>query len=69
MPVCKNIRIEVIFVPRLEQGLNALQSFIVITAVPVSFIVAVTLLTGPIAAIKMTKAQNARQAEKALQTA
>jgi len=49
--------------------LNALQSFIVITAVPVSFIVAATLLTGPIAAIRMTKAQHARQAEKALQTA
>ncbi|MFT5879771.1 MAG: glycine betaine transporter [Moritella sp.] len=52
-----------------DGGLNALQSFIVITAVPVSFVVAATLLTGPIAAIKMTKAQNARHAEKALGTA
>ncbi|MGF1759772.1 BCCT family transporter [Photobacterium sagamiensis] len=40
-----------------DGGLNALQSFIVITAVPVSFIVAVTLITGPIAAIKMSQAQ------------
>lgn len=52
-----------------DGGLNALQSFIVITAVPVSFIIAATLITGPIAAIKMTKMQNARIAEKALQAA
>ena len=44
-----------------DGGLNALQSFIVITAVPVSLIIAVTLLTGPIAAVKMAKAQAQRQ--------
>ncbi|OEE78679.1 BCCT family transporter [Vibrio genomosp. F6] len=43
-----------------EGGLNALQSFIVITAVPVSLIIAITLITGPIAAVKMSKAQDAR---------
>lgn len=48
-----------------DGGLNALQSFIVITAVPVSFLIAITLATGPIAAIKMTQAQAALAAEKA----
>ncbi|MGF1692083.1 BCCT family transporter [Photobacterium kagoshimensis] len=42
-----------------DGGLNALQSFIVITAVPVSFLVAVTFITGPIAVVKMQAAQNA----------
>lgn len=36
-----------------DGGLNALQSFIVITAVPVSLLVAVTLITGPIAVMRM----------------
>ncbi|MGF1718236.1 BCCT family transporter [Photobacterium chitinilyticum] len=36
-----------------DGGLNALQSFIVITAVPVSLLVAVTLITGPMAVMKM----------------
>ncbi|MGF1702495.1 BCCT family transporter [Photobacterium makurazakiensis] len=38
-----------------DGGLNALQSFIVITAVPVSLLIAVTLVTGPIAAVRMKK--------------
>lgn len=38
-----------------DGGLNALQSFIVITAVPVSLLVAVTLVTGPIAVMRMKK--------------
>lgn len=49
-----------------DGGLNALQSFIVITAVPVSFLIAITLVTGPMAAIKMTHAQEALAAEKEL---
>lgn len=36
-----------------DGGLNALQSFIVITAVPVSFIIAFTLITGPMSAWRM----------------
>ncbi|MDX2320171.1 MAG: BCCT family transporter [Moritella sp.] len=52
-----------------DGGLNALQSFIVITAVPVSFLVAATLVAGPIAAMKMTEAQDALRAEEALQQA
>ncbi|MCW8327938.1 BCCT family transporter [Photobacterium sp. SDRW27] len=36
-----------------DGGLNALQSFIVITAVPVSLLVAATLITGPIAVMHM----------------
>ncbi|EAS64732.1 BCCT family transporter [Photobacterium angustum] len=37
-----------------DGGLNALQSFIVITAVPVSILIAFTLISGPIAAYRMT---------------
>ncbi|MGF1724967.1 BCCT family transporter [Photobacterium nomapromontoriensis] len=36
-----------------DGGLNALQSFIVITAVPVSILVAATLVTGPLAVVRM----------------
>lgn len=36
-----------------DGGLNALQSFIVITAVPVSFLMVLTLLTGPQAAVRL----------------
>ena len=36
-----------------DGGLNALQSFIVVTAVPVSLLVAATLLTGPLAVMRM----------------
>ncbi|QUJ68786.1 BCCT family transporter [Photobacterium sp. GJ3] len=39
-----------------DGGLNALQSFIVITAVPVSFLMLFTLLTGPQAAVRMYRA-------------
>ncbi|OAN11293.1 BCCT transporter [Photobacterium jeanii] len=38
-----------------DGGLNALQSFIVITAVPVSFLVAATFISGPIAVAKMKR--------------
>ncbi len=40
-----------------DGGLNALQSFIVITAVPVSILIGFTLISGPIAALKMTCAK------------
>lgn len=40
-----------------DGGLNALQSFIVITAVPVSFLVGVTFITGPIAVLRMKSAE------------
>ena len=36
-----------------DGGLNALQSFIVVTAVPVSLLVAATLITGPLAVMRM----------------
>lgn len=36
-----------------DGGLNALQSFIVITAVPVSLLLAATLITGPMAVLRM----------------
>lgn len=36
-----------------DGGLNALQSFIVITAVPVSLLIAATLVTGPLAVLRM----------------
>ena len=39
-----------------DGGLNALQSFIVITAVPVSFLIAATLITGPMATLKIHRA-------------
>lgn len=42
-----------------DGGLNALQSFIVITAVPVSILVAFTLVSGPLAAYRMTCAKTA----------
>ncbi|PSW10755.1 BCCT transporter [Photobacterium sanctipauli] len=38
-----------------DGGLNALQSFIVITAAPVSLLIAITLITGPMAAKRMKK--------------
>ena len=41
-----------------DGGLNALQSFIVITAVPVSLLMAATLVSGPIAAIRMHNSQS-----------
>ncbi|WP_299018573.1 BCCT family transporter [uncultured Photobacterium sp.] len=40
-----------------DGGLNALQSFIVITAVPVSLLVAATIVTGPLAVVRMHKKQ------------
>lgn len=40
-----------------DGGLNALQSFIVITAVPVSLLIAVTLVTGPLAVMRMERAK------------
>ncbi|WP_064604591.1 BCCT family transporter [Photobacterium sp. J15] len=41
-----------------DGGLNALQSFIVITAVPVSLLVAATLITGPMAVLRMNQQKN-----------
>ncbi len=45
-----------------DGGLNALQSFIVITAVPVSFLIAFTFITGPIAVMRMQKEKEANLA-------
>ena len=45
-----------------DGGLNALQSFIVITAVPVSLLIGLTLLSGPVAAWKMTCASKVAKA-------
>ncbi|PSW13252.1 BCCT transporter [Photobacterium rosenbergii] len=49
-----------------DGGLNALQSFIVITAVPVSILIAVTLVTGPIAVLRMQgkKAESQAKAQQ-----
>ncbi|UTV29084.1 BCCT family transporter [Photobacterium atrarenae] len=51
-----------------DGGLNALQSFIVITAVPVSVLIAATLITGPMAVIRM-QADKARQAQAQVEQA
>ncbi len=40
-----------------DGGLDALQSFIVITAVPVSMLIAATLITGPLAVLEMDRAR------------
>ena len=45
-----------------DGGLNALQSFIVVTAVPVSLLVAATLITGPLAVMRMQR-QEKKQAQ------
>ncbi|NAX46395.1 BCCT family transporter [Photobacterium halotolerans] len=51
-----------------DGGLNALQSFIVITAVPVSLLMVFTLLTGPLAAIRLHRETDVASPESSLIT-
>ncbi|MGF1687858.1 BCCT family transporter [Photobacterium japonica] len=44
-----------------DGGLGALQSFIVITAVPVSLLIAATLVTGPLAVLRMEAKRETQQ--------